>query len=87
MSVLSCQRKGCRSIMCDRYSYQHGYLCHDCFDELVDYIAANGGMATGELIQTFIRTPTSNNTIDRNKIWEQCSEIFPTEETRREWGL
>jgi len=22
--------------MCDRYSYTHGYICDECFDELVN---------------------------------------------------
>ncbi len=35
MSVLACDRKGCKSIMCDRVSYTHGYLCESCFQELV----------------------------------------------------
>jgi len=32
---MPCQRSGCRNIMCDRYSHKYGYLCDDCFDELV----------------------------------------------------
>ena len=35
MSVLACQRRGCENIMCDRYSYEYGYICDDCFTELV----------------------------------------------------
>lgn len=35
MSVLRCGRRGCENIMCDRYSYEHGYLCSECFEELV----------------------------------------------------
>ncbi len=34
MGVLECVRKGCRNIMCDRYSYTYGYLCNECFGEL-----------------------------------------------------
>lgn len=36
MSVLSCDRNSCENIMCDRYSHKHGYICHECFSELVD---------------------------------------------------
>ncbi len=36
MSVLSCSRNSCENTMCDRYSYTHGYICSDCFNELVD---------------------------------------------------
>ena len=35
MSVLECQRRGCDHIMCERYSYEYGYLCDSCFSELV----------------------------------------------------
>ena len=35
MSVLACDRSGCPNIMCDRYSYDYGYLCRECFEELV----------------------------------------------------
>ena len=36
MSVLSCDRYGCSNVMCDRYSYTHGYICDECFSELVE---------------------------------------------------
>lgn len=50
MGVLACDRNGCEHIMCDRYSYEHGYICYECFEELV---------ATGPTtdIQTFMDTP------------------------------
>jgi len=34
MSVLACDRAGCKNIMCDRYSYDYGYICNDCYSEL-----------------------------------------------------
>lgn len=36
MSVLACRRAGCENIMCDRYSTQYGYICEECFEELVN---------------------------------------------------
>lgn len=36
MSVLTCSRYGCGNIMCDRYSYVYGYICEECFRELLD---------------------------------------------------
>jgi len=36
MSVMSCNRKGCENILCDRYSKKYGYICNDCFSELLD---------------------------------------------------
>ena len=35
MGVLACDRKGCENIMCDFCSYQYGYLCQECKEELI----------------------------------------------------
>ena len=35
MGVMTCYRKGCDNIMCNRYSANYGYICDDCFKELV----------------------------------------------------
>lgn len=34
MSVLQCNREGCRIILCTRYSSRFGYICDGCFEEL-----------------------------------------------------
>lgn len=36
MGVLRCNRNGCDNMGCDRYSTEHGYICPECFEELVD---------------------------------------------------
>lgn len=36
MGVLACDRNGCESIMCDFYSHEHGYICWNCRDELIE---------------------------------------------------
>lgn len=36
MSVLSCDRRDCESVMCDRLSHKYGYICSDCLEELVN---------------------------------------------------
>ena len=36
MGVLNCDRQGCDNIMCDRYSDKYGYLCWECYSELVN---------------------------------------------------
>jgi hypothetical protein len=36
MSVLDCNRNGCHNIMCNRFSHEYGYICDNCFDELVE---------------------------------------------------
>ena len=50
MSVLSCDRNGCENIMCNRLSDEYGYICNDCFEELVN-------MGPDIPIQLFMRTP------------------------------
>jgi len=35
MSVLSCSRRGCSNVMCRRLSPVHGYICDECFEELI----------------------------------------------------
>lgn len=35
MGVLHCNRKGCNNILCDRYSHKYGYICDECFEELI----------------------------------------------------
>ena len=35
MGVLACNRRGCENIMCDRHSLEHGYICNECFEELI----------------------------------------------------
>ena len=35
MSVMPCNRNGCENIMCNRYSRNYGYICDECFEELV----------------------------------------------------
>lgn len=35
MSVLTCERRGCANVMCDLFSYEYGYICNECFRELV----------------------------------------------------
>lgn len=37
MGVLKCCRRDCLTVMCDRYSVEYGYICGDCFSELVNH--------------------------------------------------
>jgi len=37
MSVMKCDRKGCENTNCQRHSNEHGYLCNNCFNELIKY--------------------------------------------------
>jgi len=50
MGVMACDRTGCDNVMCDRYSNRLGYICCECFDELVNLgITAN--------VEEFMDTP------------------------------
>lgn len=42
MGVLECSRSGCPNIMCNHYSHRYGYICDDCFNELVEYCKRKG---------------------------------------------
>jgi hypothetical protein len=57
MSVLACDRKGCENIMCDRYSPVYGYICSECFEELV-----SSGPETN--IPRFMQTVKASNNVD-----------------------
>jgi hypothetical protein len=72
MSVLSCSRVYCNNIMCDRYSYKYGYLCNECFDELV---------ALGEYVDLnkFMQTEPAQKPEDAYNKW---NEEFKTRENR-----
>lgn len=53
MGVMTCSRRGCDNIMCDRHSTKHGYLCDSCFEELVD-------LGTDVRIENFMDTPPND---------------------------
>ncbi len=36
MGVLSCDRYNCDNVMCDRHSRRFGYICYECFSQLLD---------------------------------------------------
>lgn len=35
MGVKTCYRGNCNNILCECYSPEHGYICGECFEELV----------------------------------------------------
>lgn len=47
MGVMECNRLGCDNIMCQRYSSEFGYLCEECFYEMVDR-----GLTVGNFMKT-----------------------------------
>ena len=49
MGVMACSRRDCENILCDRYSTDHGYICNECFEELVNNNVLD--------IDNFVQTP------------------------------
>ncbi|WP_391557169.1 hypothetical protein [Robertmurraya sp.] len=62
MGVLACDRQGCENIMCDYYSYEHGYICHDCLSQLMD----TQGSTT---ISQFMQTPKTHERATYPNAW------------------
>ena len=66
MGVLRCSRKGCDNIMCSRYSVRYGYICNECFEELVGL----GGNVDIERFMNSYKTYSSNSYISEEEAWE-----------------
>ena len=71
MSVLICARGNCPNIMCKRYSYEYGYLCNDCFEELV-------GRGVDTDVREFMRSVKPLYR-DEEHSREMFDELFPIE--------
>ena len=56
MGCKECSRAGCKNIMCDRYSPDYGYLCGDCFQELVQ---SGAETSISKFMVTLKRPPNS----------------------------
>ena len=69
MSILECNRKDCENIMCDRYSTAHGYICYECFEELV-----NSGAETD--IYKFMESPKKKIYNSSETSFERFDRIF-----------
>lgn len=70
MSVLSCDRLGCENVMCDRYSSTHGYICDECFEDLV-----NTGPETN--IKQFMNTHKQYSSVStRDEAFARYNEVF-----------
>ena len=71
MGVLPCDRVGCDNIMCDRYSHEYGYICNECFNELVS-------ARVGYEIERFMNSRKTAYKEDENK--PDYDSIFPVRE-------
>jgi len=74
MSVLECSRNGCDHIMCDRHSSTYGYICDNCFNELVS-------LGPRVDIAEFMNSPASNE-FERDAAEAYFNAIF---KDRSEW--
>ena len=70
MGVLECDRYRCSNIMCDRLSYEYGYICYECFEELIE-------LGINADIKDFMNSKKHTKT-SRYTAVEFFSEVFPT---------
>lgn len=68
MSVLQCDRNGCDNIMCDRLSHTYGYICYECFNELV-------GLGPETNIESFMESEKIEN--KRKEAYARFDAAFP----------
>lgn len=69
MSVLQCFRNSCNNVMCNRYSARYGYICNQCFEELV--------RLNPESIQAFMDSPKPNNQYSSDQTYRRFDQEFP----------
>jgi len=69
MGVMACDRAECPNIMCDRYSKDFGYICADCFEELVS-------RGVHKSIAVFMVTPRRKVLSDEESPREYFGSIF-----------
>ena len=68
MGVLHCERNSCNNVMCNRCSPEYGYICDECFEELV-------ALGTNSNIANFMASEKENS--DNIKSTRQkLEEIF-----------
>jgi hypothetical protein len=56
MGVLECDRKGCENIMCHLLSDKFGYICFDCYEDLVAF-CVNAKNCDDDTINSFMHSP------------------------------
>jgi hypothetical protein len=83
MGVMACFRNGCKNIMCDRYSHEFGYICNDCFSELVDILIsqANSNNNPRDVIKKFMALEKCDTYPIKENLWEYADGVFPREES------
>jgi len=79
MGVMACFRNGCNNIMCDRYSDEFGYICNDCFSELIDILMAEAksGKNPRDVIRRFMSLEKCDTYPIKESLWEYADGVFP----------
>jgi hypothetical protein len=73
MGVLRCSRGDCENVMCDRVSHNYGYICNECFEELIQWI-----LQGNQDIQDFMGSLKSKNTLfTETRIRKLLEKEFP----------
>lgn len=70
MGTMQCNRAGCEEILCNRYSCDYGYICWDCFKELVE-------LGSSADAKTFMSTPKRTTPDPYRDPYEYWDEVFP----------
>lgn len=77
MGVMPCAREGCEHIMCRRYNSHHGYICEECFADLVVFLAERDGSSV-KIVEAFMNIPVgSNQYAFREQAKKDADELFP----------
>lgn len=69
MGVMACTRNDCENVMCNRYSSKFGYICNECFEELVKVYPFI-------TITDFMNTPKGKENIEPPDYRESLNDVF-----------
>ena len=67
MGVMPCARRGCENILCDRYSRTHGYICGECYSQLLN---------TSLSIEYFMETDKNSTILQEHDRSEELEAEF-----------
>lgn len=71
MGVKGCNRTGCDHILCDRYSTEFGYICGECFEDLV----RKGVESSINVFMAVVKPPVQDE--DRELAQRRFEQEFP----------
>ena len=68
MGVMICNRGDCENVMCGIYSQKYGYICDECYEEL---LKVNYTMSISEFMKTNKNSDTLIDWDWKNKIEQE----------------